>query len=221
LRIILVGHGELAYYLARQFAARSYNVTVIVDDPADAGELSRRLDVPVIAADGTDMLVLEQAGARRADVILALTPCDADNLAICQISDRAFQVPRTIALVNDPDNEEVFHRLNVSSAISATRILSTILQEEAGFEQIAEMMPLAQGKISVTEVYLRPEAPAVNRTLRELQLPKSSLVGGLIHAREVSVPDGNTRLQAGDRLVLIATSACLDEALALLVGKTP
>lgn len=218
MRILMVGQGELAYYLARRFAAKKHRVTVVIADPQEARELARRLDVAIFAGDGTDLQVLDNAGARRADAVLALTPHDEDNLAICQIASGEFQVPRTIALVNDPDNEEVFHKLNVSVAISATRILSTLIQEEAVFEQIAEITALAEGKVSVSEVSLDPQSPTLDRTLQELDLPPDALIGGIIREGRVIVPGGRTQLRAGDRLILIATAESLDAAMALLAG---
>lgn len=217
--IILVGQGDLAYYLARQFAARKHRVTIINPDAEDAENLARRLEVTVLVGNGTDMLVLENAGGRTADLVIALTSCDADNLAICKIAGKKFQVPRTISLVNDPDNEEVFHRLQVSAAISSTRIISTMVQEETGFEQIAEVMSLGAGKISVTEIVLRDGAPAVNQRLQDLSLPVNTLIAGIIHDNTAIVPHGKTRLKSGNRLILVSTPASFDEAMTILVGE--
>lgn len=217
--IILVGQGDLVYYLARQFANRKHRVAIVNPDPEDAEDLARRLEANVLVGDGTDMLVLENAGGRRADVVIALTSCDADNLAICRIAGKRFQVPRTISLVNDPDNEEVFHRLQVSAAISSTRIISTMVQEETGFEQIADIMSLAAGKISVTEIVLDDDAPAVNQLLQNLSLPVDTLIAGIIHNDNAIVPHGKTRLKSGNRLILISTPASFDEAMTILVGE--
>jgi len=217
--IILVGQGDLVYYLARQFATRKHQVAIINPDPEDAEDLARRLEATVLVGDGTDMLVLENAGGRRADVVIALTSCDADNLAICRIAGKRFQVPRTISLVNDPDNEEVFHRLQVSAAISSTRIISTIVQEETGFEQIFDMMSLAEGKISVSEIILRDDAPSLDQCLQDLPLPLDSLIAGIIHDNKAIVPHGKTRLESGNRLILVSTPASFDDAMTVLVGE--
>jgi len=218
LRILMVGQGELAYYLARRLSARKHRVTVVIADHHEASALAQRLNVNTIAGDGTDMQVLDNGGARRADAVLALTPHDEDNLAICQMAKGMFGVPRTLALVNDPDNEEIFHQLQVSVAISATRILSTIFQEEAVFEQIAEIMALAEGKVAVSEVHLDAQSPALDRPLQDLDLPRDALIGGIIRQGHVIVPCGSTRLLAGDRLILIATAESLEAAMARLAG---
>ncbi len=219
MRVIIVGQGRLISNLARQFLAKKYQCTLVLSNTDEANSLSRQLETAIIVGSGTDRRTLENAGVRQADAILALTPEDEDNLAICQIA-RAFQVPRTIALVNDPDNEDVFHKLHVSVAISATRILSTILQEETGFEQLTEMMSLVEGKVSISEILLTEESPAANIRVEELDLPEGALIGGIIRQERVIVPRGKTLLEAGDRLLLIATMECHEKAIQMCGGET-
>jgi trk system potassium uptake protein TrkA len=150
---------------------------------------------------------------------LALTPNDEDNLAICQIARQTYKVPRTIALVNDPENEEVFHKLKVSVAISATRILSIILEEQAGFEEIGKMVSVAQGSVSVAEIVLREDSPAAGLSIESLGLPEEALIGGVIREGKVLIPKGGSQLMSEDRLILVATATSMDEAVRLLVGN--
>lgn len=217
MRIIIVGQGKLIYYLARQFLAKKHSCTIVMADAAEARELSQRIEASVIVGSGTDRQILENAGARRADVVLALTPEDEDNLVICRLAG-TFQIPRTIAFVNDPDNEDVFHKLDVSVAISATRILSTILQEETGFEQLTEMMSLGEGKVTVSEAILRENSSAANIRIEDLGLPEGALIGGIIRKGDIIVPRGTTQLQIGDRLILIASTDCLEQVMKICGG---
>ena len=219
MKVILAGSGKILYYLTRQFSRRGVDVRVVAPSEEEARELSRRTGATVLAGDATDPRVLNEAGAWRAHTVLALLPNDEDNLAICQIAGRMYRVPRTIALVNDPENEEVFQRLEVTTAISATRILSLIIEEQAGFEEIARMMAVGDGSVSVSEVLLREEAPAVGLPLKKLTLPEEALLGGIIRGDKVLIPKGGTHLQTGDRLILIAAPASLDAALRLLTGE--
>lgn len=221
LRVILVGSGRIIYYLARQLVPRGYQVTMVTSEAEEARELSQRVGRPAMCGDATDPGVLELAGAFQADAVMAMTPHDEDNLAICQIASQMYKVPRTIALVNDPENEEIFHRLKVSVAISATRILAILFEEQAGFEAVRELVTVAEGKVSVAEVVLRDGCPAQGATIESLQLPAEALVGGVIRAGRVVIPKGSTCLQGGDRLILIATEASLDDALRILSGASP
>jgi trk system potassium uptake protein TrkA len=218
MRVIFVGEGKILYFLARQFASR-HTVTIVTSEPEEAGALSRRIKATVLQGDGSDPGVLEEAGARRADVVLALTARDQDNLAVCQIARRMFRVPRTVGLVNDPENEEVFRKLGVSVAFSATQIIAHILEERAGFEEIASLIPVAEGKVTVSEVSLRPESPVVERELQKIAFPEGALVGGIIREGEVIVPRGSTRLLGGDRLIVISQPGCYDQVLRLLTGE--
>jgi len=195
--------------------------SIVTLNPVEARDLSRRLGCAVLEGDGTDPHVLEHAGAYRADALMALTPNDEDNLAICQIANRMYRVPRTIALVNDPENEEIFHKLNVSVAISATRILSILLEEQAGFEEISRIVSLAEGTVSVSEVILRENAPAVGNTIAAMELPEEALIGGIIREGKVMIPKGRTCLQAEDRLIVVATELSLDQTLRTLTGEPP
>jgi trk system potassium uptake protein TrkA len=219
MRVILVGSGRILYYLARQFTRKGYAVQIVTPAEGEARELSQRLNRPVLAGDATDAKILGDAGAIRADVVLALTPNDEDNLAVCQIARQTYKVPRTIALVNDPENEEVFHRLQVSVAISATRILSLLLEEQAGFEEIGKLIAVAEGQVAVAEVVLREDSPAAGLTIESITLPDEVLIGGIIRAGKVLIPKGGSQLLGADRLILIATEASMDEAMRLLVGN--
>lgn len=219
MKVIVVGSGHILYYLARQFTRKALAVQIVTPSRQEAKELSQRLNRPVFAGDATDPRILEEAGAFRADVVLALSPNDEDNLAVCQIARQKYNVPRTIALVNDPENEEVFHRLEVSVAISATRILSTILEEQAGFEEIGKLISVAEGQVSVAELVLREDSPATGLPIEALTLPGDVLIGGIIRAGRVLIPKGGSQLMGADRLILIATEASMDEAMRTLVGN--
>ena len=219
MKVILVGSGRILYYLARQFIRKDYDVQIVTPAKQEARELSQHLSRPVLAGDVTDPRILEDAGAFRADVVLALTPNDEDNLAICQIARQMYKVPRTITLVNDPENEEVFHKLKVSVAISATRILSTILEEQAGFEEIGKLISVAEGQVSVAEVVIREDSPAAGLTIESIAMPEEALIGGIIREGRVLIPKGGSQLLGADRLILIATETSMDEAMHMLVGN--
>lgn len=204
MRVIIIGGNQTVYFLARQFVRRKYHVTIINRDPARSRMLAQQTKATVVLGDGTHVQILEEAGARQADVLLALTSHDQDNLIACQIAQRLFDIPRTIAQVNDPDNEEVFKQLGVTHPFSATRIIGSILNQEAVFEDITTLMPLAHGRVNVTDVRLDEDSPAIGKTLTELELSENSLIACIIRNDEVIVPRGGTQLMANDHLVLVS-----------------
>ena len=122
---------------------------------------------------------------------------------ICQIAALKFKVPRVLALVNDPDNEEIFRELGVA-AFSTTRIIAGLIEQKAGFEEICNLLPLGEGKVTLSEVILNGKSPASGKALRDISLPPNSLIAFILREGNPIVPGGNTILQSGDRLIIVA-----------------
>ncbi len=222
MRVMLIGGGETIetiYFLARLFAHRGYQVTIVNPYPAETLLLSRRVKATVILGDGSDPTVLEEAGARRADVVLSLTPYDPDNLVACQLAQKLYGVPRTLALVNDPDNEEVFRRLGITEVFSATRVIGSLIEGRTVFDEITHLFPADEGRLHVTEVVLGEGAPAAEKTLQELELPPESLVACIIRGGQAIVPGGEDCLQVADRLILLSLPEHQETILRALVGE--
>ncbi len=222
MRVILIGGGETIetiYFLSRLFVRRGYRVTVVNPYPDEAQMLSRQVKATVIVGDGSDPAVLEEAGARRADVVLSLTPHDPDNLVACQVAQRLYSVPRTMALVNDPDNEEIFRQLGISEVFSATRVIGSLIEGQTVFDEITHLFPADEGRLHVSEVVLDEQAPAAGKSLAELDLPEDSLVAAIVRNGQVIVPGGQDRLQVADRLILIGLPENQEEVFRLLAGR--
>lgn len=219
MRVILIGGHKTAYFLGRQFVSKGYHLTIINQSPVEAKWLAEQIKGTIILGDGSDPAMLEEAGARRADVVIALTPYDQDNLVACQLAQKLYGVPRTIAVVNDPDNEEIFTRLGISTAFSATRILASLIEQQTGFEDIKNLIPVADGRVTVVEVTLHRDAPAVGKNLEELNLPADSLVACIVRGDAVLVPRGHSYLQVADRLIVISLPASQGQTLRTLVGQ--
>lgn len=218
MRIIMIGGDKTVYFLARQFVEKGSHVTIINRDANRARELAQQTQALVVLGDGSDVNRLEEAGARRADVVMALTSHDQDNLIACQIAQKMFAVPRTLALVNDPENEEIFRKLGISVAFSATRIIASLIEQQASFDDITTLMPIAEGRINVTDVRLDQDSPAVGKTLLELELTEGSLIAAIIRGEDVLVPRGATRLQDRDHLILISHPEHEEQDLVTLCG---
>jgi trk system potassium uptake protein TrkA len=219
MKVILIGEGKTIYFLAKRFASKGYHLTIICPNPAEATTLSRQVKAMVLVGDGSDPAMLEEAGARQADVVLSLTPLDQDNLVACQIAQQMFGVPRTIALVNDPDHEAVFRQLGLTAAISTTQIITSLIEQKAGFEDITNLIPVAEGRVNVAEVILRDNAPAVGQSLKELVLPENSLIACIIRAGQVIVPRGDSSLQTADHLIVMSLPENYGQALRILTGE--
>ncbi len=202
-RIILVGGGKLVYFLSRQFIAKGISVTIISDNREDSRYLARQLQATVVFGDGSDPQILEETEATLSDAVLAVTPRDQDNLVICQIAALQFKVPRVLALVNDPDNEEIFRKLGVT-AFSTTNIIASLIEQKTGFDEIVGLLPMGGGKVTVAEVTLSDKSVVCGRALREISMPDNSLVAFILRNGTPLVPRGSTIILAGDRILLVA-----------------
>jgi len=202
MRALIVGGGTTVYFLCRDFASKGHEVVVVNRDERECVRLARQLPATVVCGDGSDASVLGDAGARSADVVLALTPNDQDNLVICQLASLQFGVPRTLALANDPDNVAVLHKLGVP-AFSMTDVVSTIIEQRATTDQITNLLPVGEGRVIVTEVRLDDASPALGRSLEDVALPANALVAAIMRDDDVIVPHGSSCLNSGDRLLLV------------------
>ncbi|MEF2230251.1 MAG: TrkA family potassium uptake protein [Pseudodesulfovibrio sp.] len=218
MRVIIVGGGKALYFLGRNFVSKGYEVVIVNKDPEECRRLSRQLAVEVICGDGGDEHILAQAGARRADAVLAIAPRDQDNLVICQLAALQFGVPRTVALANDPDNVEIFEQLGVS-AFSTTKIVGSLIEQRAALEEITNLLPVGEGRVNVTEIILSPDAPVAGRQLKDIVLPENTLVAVVIRDGKPIVPRGDNDLQAGDTVVLITLPENHGSALKIITGE--
>jgi trk system potassium uptake protein TrkA len=219
-KIILVGGGRVIYFLSRRFLSKQHAVIVINRDAEECRWMARQLDVTVVHGDGSFPQVLDEAGAHDADAVLALTPSDADNLVICQIAERYFQVPATLAVVSDPDHEALFPKLGIKNVISITRFVATLIEGRTEAEEITNLVSMGEGKVNVIELNLSDDCPVLGQPLADIPMPDSSLIACILRADQTIVPYGATTLMAGDRVVLISAPECREQALNVLTGES-
>ena len=218
MKALICGDGKSLYFLGRAFLAKGYSVTLVTPSSKDAAQLARRLNATVVAGDGSDPAVIEEAGAIEADVVVAATPHDHDNLAICQIASTRFEVPQVLALVNDPDNEESFADLGIP-AVSATRIMIDMIERRAAFREISNILPLAEGKLTLAEVTLSANAPVVAKRVMDLSLPPDALLVSVLRGEDAIIPHGQTVLRCDDKVIVITSPESHGQTLRVLTGE--
>jgi trk system potassium uptake protein TrkA len=201
------------------FNSKGYEAVIIDSDAGECEELARQLKSLVVHGDGSDARILQEAGAMGADVLLAITPNDQENLIICQIAAMQFQVPRTLALANDPDNVAVFEKLGVS-AFSTTRIIGMMIEQRTDYAQITNPLPVGEDNVIVTEITLDAHSPVVGKLLKDITLPLNSLVAMAIRDNHPMVPRGTHRFYAEERLVLITLPENHGTVIRTFTGET-
>jgi trk system potassium uptake protein TrkA len=135
------------------------------------------------------------------------------------VAQKRYGVPRTLALVNDPDNETIFRQLGIDEVFSATRVIGSLMEGRTLSDEITHLFPADEGRRYVTEVVLGEGALGLDKTLRELALPPESVVACILRRGEVLVPQADSRLQLADRLILITSPERQEEALKVLTGE--
>ena len=208
MKVIIAGAGRLGQEVAAALGEADQDVTVIDINDELVDRLSRELSTPVLHGDACEPTVLEAAGALKADVLVAATGEDEDNLVICLLAKRYFDVPRVVARVNDPENQWLFDaRWGVDVSVSGSSTLLSLIEEATVSADTVGLMRLATAGVSVIETTLTPRSASVGRALSEIRLPPGSVVATVVRHGEPSVPRGSFRLQAGDELLIVSESA--------------
>jgi trk system potassium uptake protein TrkA len=207
MRAVITGAGVLGQEMARVLAAGNEVTLVDVDDEL-VERLKGHLRAQVLRGDACDPAVLEEAGALRADVLVAVTGDDEDNLVISLLAKRQFDVPRVVARNNYPENRWLFNdRWGVDVAVSASATLLSLIQEATGATETVDLLQLGTAGVRMIETTIRESSAAVGKTLAEISLPPGTVIATIIRGREPRVPGGSFSLQAGDEVILVSEAA--------------
>lgn len=201
--VVINGGGKVASYLARQLLENGHAVALIEKREEIAQKLVSELpgDPLIIHGDGCDSIYQEDAGVSRADVFVAATGDDDDNLVACQLAKIAFGVPRSVARVNNPKNEHIFQALGIE-AISSTTIISRLIEEEATVGDIRTLMALRKGNMAIVEIELPTDRCVVcGKQVSALNLPGDCLIVALVRGDETIAVHGHTEMQPGDVVI--------------------
>ena len=173
----------------------------------------------VIYGDASKPYVLEEARADRMDIAIALTQNDEDNLVICELCKKRFGTAKTLALVNDPKKTEFFYSMGIDSVVCAINVVAGIIEQQAFMDEMATRIPLGSGRVGITEVFISPTAPAAEKRIWELDLPRDAIIGCILRGEESMIPRGDNRIFPGDTLVVISTSDQEKEVIRKLTGR--
>lgn len=218
MKIIAVGGGKTLYFLAKSLVSKGHSVTIVNKDEGYSEKLARQLMVRVVYGNGTDPKILEDAGARLAGIVVAVTGSDPDNLVICQVAETMFGVPRTLAIVNDPNNKELFESLGVNSAVSTVEMVSSMIEQNLDTDDVKNFFPVGEGKVVIMEVDVKEGYPVVDKRIMDIDFPEGSLVGCILRNGEAHIPRGLTMVRAGDKLILITLPLAQSKAVEAVCG---
>jgi trk system potassium uptake protein TrkA len=217
--VIIVGGGKTGSQLAVQLLDEGHEIRLIEDRPAVLVRLRQELPADiVVAGDGSSPEVLEAAGVRRANALAAVTGEDEANLVITTLARYEFNVPRTIARVNNPKNAWLFNQdMGVDVALNQSDILAKLIAEEMSLGDMMTLLKLRRGEYSIVEEKVHPRAVVVGKALRELSLPQECVFVAIIRKGQLILPRGDTMLESMDEVIALVHSAKLTN-LAVLLG---
>lgn len=204
MKMVIVGGGKVGWNLARIMLERRHTVSLIERDRQKCEKLADELDAAIFRGDGTNVAVLEAAGTQDADVFMTVTGSDQDNLVACQVARDHFHAKKVISRVNDPRNIETFRVLGIENIVSSTDILTKMIEQEAELAHMHLIATLNQGKAGICSMTLPSNTALDGVALKDISLPRGTLVISLIRRGVLTIPNGSTLLQAGDELVAVS-----------------
>src|SRR5581483_4177763 len=203
----------------KSLLSEGYEVVLTEKDKARANELAEELGESVaVRGDGCEASLLGEIGTHRADVFVAVTGDDEDNLVSCQMAKIKFQVPRTIARANNPKNRTVFERLGIDVAVSATNIILSLIEQEIPRHAMVNLIHLKQAGMEIVEVEIPDTSPIVGKRLRDAGLDRDMHISAILRGTETIVPSAETPMAAGDMVYALIREDKENEFRALLVG---
>ena len=208
MKAVIAGGGRIGSQIAQVLAATGHDITLIEVNDDRIEDLSGTTVARLVAGDACEPSVLEQAGVLSADVLVAATGDDEDNLVVALLAKRQFAVPRVVARVNDPENIWLFGEpWGVDVPISAASPLVSLIEEAIGATDTVALFRLAKAGVNVIETTIAASSHAAGRSLAEITLPPGTVVTCVIRAGRPSVPDRAFALQPGDEVLLVSDRA--------------
>ncbi|MBN1289528.1 MAG: TrkA family potassium uptake protein [Actinobacteria bacterium] len=205
IHIVISGGGKVGSFLATKLSEKGHSVVVIEKDREICKKLAIITSALVIQGDACDYRYQEEAHVDKADVFAAVTGDDDDNLVACQLAKTSFDVPRTVARVNNPKNERIFNLMGMQ-AISSTTVIAHLIEEETTVGDIITLNIMREGKFAIVEVEI-PESgeTCLYQAVKDLGLPSGCVLVSIIRANEVIIPRGEDRLQSGDSVIAVTS----------------
>ena len=216
MRIVIVGGGKLGYHLATIMLDRKHDVRLIEKNKLSCMRLANELDVEVICGDGTEIETLEDAGTQNADCFIAVTGQDQDNLVASQLAKRQFKAIKVIARANDPRNMDALRILGADIVVSSTEIITNLIEQEVDIAEMHLLATLNKGRAGICTMTLPPDTALEGVTLKDVDLPESSLVISIVRGDAMMIPNGNTVIHANDEIVAVCEGKSQKQLLRVL-----
>ena len=205
--VLIAGGGRTGARLANLLLNQNYKVRLVENRRELLAYLHQELPTEVIyEGNPVEPSLLEAAGIREAHVMAAVTSSDSTNLALCFLAKTMFEVPRTIARVNNPQNAWLFNdKFKVSVALNSADVLAHLIQEEMSMGDMMTIFKIRRGKYSVVEEKVPAGAKAIGVPLKDMDLAEHCVIAAIIRNGVMTLPRGDSTLQADDEIIAVAS----------------
>jgi len=217
--VVIAGAGKVGWNLARELIEKDHEVTLIESDRRRFLVVEQELEHAVQYGDSTELWVLERAGIARADMAIAVTGDDEDNIMICQLAKEKYLCERIIARVNNPRNHQHFKLLGIQPAVSATDLILRLIEHEVPKYGMVHLLDLAEDHLEIIELEVGVEAPAAGLTVRDIALPKGALIISVLRSDGGFVPTPETVVEAGDEVLVVLDPGLESDITARFLGN--
>jgi trk system potassium uptake protein TrkA len=201
--VVIVGAGKVGWNLARELINKRHEVTVIEADAHRYAVVEQELEHSAMYGDGSELWVLERSGIERADLVVAVTGDDEDNILISQVAREKYGVARVVARCNNPRNLQHFELLGVKPAISATDLILRLIEHEVPSYGTVHLLDLRDEQLEIIEVEVPEGSPVIGQRVSEITLPEGSLIISILRDGHGFVPKADTVVQDGDEVLLV------------------
>ncbi len=221
--VVVVGAGKVGVNVARSLSQLGHEFILIEQRRRTFDVIAPEFDEEqLLFGDGTEMWVLEEAGITRADLVVAVTGDDEDNVVIAQLAKHVYGVPKVVARVNNPRNQRTFDLLDVDATVCASTMVISMIEHELPYHQFVPLLSMRRENVELVEIEISEESPAAHLTIADLRLPDGVLLAAILRGDSALLGRGDEVLLPGDQvLCLLAPGKEKDLIRSLLPGRRP
>ena len=218
--IVIVGGSQLGRLLARKLKENKHQVCIIDKSKEVCERIAEELkNAFIICGDASFPNILKEAKLEKADALVTLASSDEDNIIICNLAKELFKIKRTVAKVNDPRHLPLYRYMGVDVPVDSTSIIARIVEEEASFFDVTNLLSIKKGRLSIVRVDIPSSSPIVNKKVRDIKLPQDAVLVSILRGTRIIVPKGNTLILADDEVIAATLIDKEKDLIEALVGK--
>jgi trk system potassium uptake protein len=219
-KVAIAGAGNVGTYIAADLHDAGHDVLLLDKSPELVQRLQGSMAVDYFVGDACEVASLHAAGVDGADVMVAATGDDEDNLVISLLAKQEFAVPRVVARVNHPKNQWLFNETwGVDVSVSTPHLLSALVEEAVSVGSLVRLLQFEGGQARLVEVTLAEDSPAAGRTIADMQIPRDAVIVAVVRTGHVVVPRGDTTVATGDEVLALVTPESEDALRSQLIGR--